>query len=100
MNKYLLMKEKTVVIAAAVFEAAPVAFVEPAVQAKLGGATGLEAVELVVFVAAAVVRTMPTLQVSPTTFSGQNNHHIHRRPNATASHSLIFLTLLSPVTLL
>lgn len=51
------------------FEAAPVVFVECAEQVKLGSATAMEAAVLVVFVAAAVVRIMSTLQVSPTTFS-------------------------------
>lgn len=53
-------------------EVAPVVPEELAVQAKLGGLTELEAVELVVFVAAAaVVQIILTLQVSPTTSSQQ-----------------------------
>lgn len=67
------MKKKAVATAAvvdgAVVEGASVVLVEPAVQAKLGGLTGFEAVELLVFVAAAVVQIILTLRVSPTTCS-------------------------------
>lgn len=55
----------------------------------------MEAAVLVVFVAAAVVRIMSTLQVSPTTFSQWNNRHIHRRPNAKLSMWMVKLSYLA-----
>lgn len=101
-----IVKEKAVVTAAAaaaadeaVFEA-PVVFVVLAVQAKLGGVTGFEAVEPVVSVAASVVQTMPALQVSPTAHSQQTI--ITQFEDKWNSKEITgqFLTLLSPVMLL
>ncbi|KAK0608880.1 hypothetical protein LWI29_037452 [Acer saccharum] len=83
----------------AVFEA-PVVFVVPAVQAKIGGVTGFEAVEPVASVAASVVQTMPALQVSPTAHSQQTI--ITQFEDRWNSKEITgqFLTLLSPFFML